>query len=93
MDWTEGLDIRTIAEHPDAEILFWVGCTSALEKRSQAIARSMAKVLKSAGVDFVVLGDEERCTGDPARRMGNEYLYQTMATQNINTLNKYNIKK
>lgn len=92
MDWTEGLDVRTIAEHPEAEILFWVGCTSALEKRSQAIARSMAKVLKAAGVDFAVLGDEERCTGDPARRMGNEYLYQVMAQQNIDVMNRYNVK-
>ena len=53
----------------------------------------MAKVLKAAGVDFAILGDEETCTGDPARRMGNEYLYQTMARQTIETLNRYNVKK
>ena len=70
-----------------------MGCTAALEQRSQGVARSMAKVLKAAGVDFAILGEEERCTGDPARRMGNEYLYQTMAQQNIETLNGYNIKK
>jgi Fe-S oxidoreductase len=92
-DWTEGLETPTLADHPNAEILFWVGCTAALEQRSQAIARSMAKVLKAAGVDFAILGEEERCTGDPARRMGNEYLYQTMASQNIETFNRYNIKK
>ena len=92
-DWAEGLDVPTLAEHPTAEILFWVGCTSALEQRSQGIARSMAKVLKSAGVDFAILGEEETCTGDPARRMGNEYLYQTMAKQSIATLNRYNVKK
>ncbi len=92
-DWTAGLDIPTLAENPDAEVLFWVGCTPALESRSQGIARSMVKVLKSAGVDFAILGDEETCTGDPARRMGNEYLFQILAQQNIDTLNRYNVKK
>ena len=92
-DWAEGLDVPTLADKPDAEILFWVGCTGALEQRSQGIARSMVKVLRSAGVDFAILGEEETCTGDPARRMGNEYLYQTLAQQNIETLNRYNVKK
>ena len=80
-DWAEGLDVPTLAQKPDAEVLFWVGCTPALEQRSQGIARSMVKVLKAAGVDFAILGEEETCTGDPARRMGNEYLYQMMAQQ------------
>ena len=92
-DWAEGLEVPTLAEKPDAEVLFWVGCTPALEQRSQAIARSMAKVLKAAGVDFAILGDEETCTGDPARRMGNEYLFQILAQQNIETMNGYNVKK
>ena len=92
-DWAEGLDVPTIADNPNAEILFWVGCTSALEQRSQGIARSMVKVLKAANVDFAILGEEETCTGDPARRMGNEYLFQIMAQQNIETMNQYNIKK
>ena len=92
-DWADGLEVPTLAEKPDAEVLFWVGCTPALEQRSQAIARSMAKVLKAAGVDFAILGDEETCTGDPARRMGNEYLFQILAQQNIETLNGYNVKK
>ena len=91
-DWAEGLDVPTIAEKPDAEVLFWVGCTAALEQRSQGIARSMVKVLKSAGVDFAILGEEESCTGDPARRMGNEYLYQMLAQQNVEVMNSYNIK-
>ena len=78
-DWAEGLDIKILADHPETEILFWVGCTGALEQRSQAVARSMASVLKRAKVDFAILGNEETCTGDPARRMGNEYLYQVMA--------------
>ena len=92
-DWAEGLGVRTLADHPDAEVLFWVGCTAALEKRSQGVARAMASVLKRAGVDFAILGPEETCTGDPARRMGNEYLYQTMAQQNIETLSRYDVKK
>ena len=92
-DWAEGLEVPTLAEKPDAEVLFWVGCTPALEQRSQNVARSMVKVLKSAGVDFAILGDEETCTGDPARRMGNEYLFQILAQQNIETLNGYNVKK
>ncbi|MCI0802052.1 MAG: 4Fe-4S dicluster domain-containing protein [Chloroflexi bacterium] len=92
-DWAEGLEVPTLAEKPDAEILFWVGCTPALEQRSQAIARSMVKVLKAAKVDFAILGDEETCTGDPARRMGNEYLFQILAAQNIETMTRYNVKK
>jgi Fe-S oxidoreductase len=92
-DWARGLDVPTLAERPEAEILFWVGCTAALEQRSQGIARSMVKVLKAAGVDFAILGDEETCTGDPARRMGNEYLYQVLARQNIGTLDRYKVKK
>ena len=91
-DWAEGLDIPTLAEKPDAAVLFWVGCTAALEQRSQGVARSMAKVLRSAGVDFAILGEEESCTGDPARRMGNEYLYQMLAQQNVETLNGYQVK-
>ena len=92
-DWAEGLDVPRLADKPDAAVLFWVGCTAALEQRSQAIARSMAKVLKAAGVDFAILGDEETCTGDPARRMGNEYLFQMLAQQNIETLNLYAVKQ
>jgi Fe-S oxidoreductase len=92
-DWAEGLDIKILADHPDADVLFWVGCTGALEQRSQAVARSMASVLKRAGVNFAILGAEETCSGDPARRMGNEYLYQMLAMQNIETMNGYNVKK
>ena len=91
-DWAEGLDVPTLADHPDADVLFWVGCTAALEQRSQNIARAMASILKRAGVDFAILGNEETCTGDPARRMGNEYLYQVLAQQNIETMKSYNVK-
>ena len=91
-DWADGLDVKMLADHPDAEVLFWVGCTGAMERRSQGVARAMASVLKRAGVDFAILGPEETCTGDPARRMGNEYLYQTLARQNIETLQRYDVK-
>ncbi len=92
-DWTEGLDVKTLAEHPEADVLLWVGCTAALERRSQNVARSMVSVLNRAEVDFAILGSEENCTGDPARRMGNEYLYQTMAQQNIETLGRHGVRK
>ena len=92
-DWIEGLDVKTMAEDSDVDVLFWVGCTPSLEERSQKMAKAMAATLKLAGVNFAILGMEEQCTGDPARRMGNEYLYLTMAEQNIQTLNSYNVKK
>ena len=92
-DWTEGLNVNILADHPDTEVLFWVGCTMALEQRTQSVARSMVSVLNRAGVDFAILGNEETCTGDPARRMGNEYLYQMLAGQNIETFKQYDVKK
>lgn len=93
IDWTVGLDVKTLAQHPSAEVLFWVGCNNALEKRNHSIARSMVSILNRAKVDFAILGEEEACTGDPARRLGNEYLYQTMAQQNIDTMTQYDVKK
>jgi Fe-S oxidoreductase/nitrate reductase gamma subunit len=92
-DWMEGTGAVTMAEDPEHEVLLWVGCTSALNGRNQATARAMASVLKIAGVRYRVLGSEEVCTGDPARRMGNEYLFQMQAEQNIETLNNYNVTK
>ena len=92
-EWTEGLDVPTMAEDSDVEVLFWVGCTAALDQRSQRMARSMAATLKLAGVKFAILGQEESCTGDPARRLGNEYLFIMLAEQNIELLNSYNVKK
>ena len=92
-DWMKGLGVKTLAEDPSIEILYWVGCTSALDERSQKIAIANVKLFQAAGVKFGVLGAEETCTGDPARRMGNEYMFQLMAQQNIETFKKYNIKK
>ncbi|NOZ51388.1 MAG: (Fe-S)-binding protein [Chloroflexi bacterium] len=93
MAWANGLDIPTIAENPDPDILWWVGCAPSYDMRAQATAKALAKVMKAAGVNFAVLGERESCTGDSARRAGNEYLFFTMATQNIETLNEVNPKR
>jgi Fe-S oxidoreductase len=91
-DWTDGLDIKQ-ASDGDFDVLFWVGCTNALDDRCQKIAISTAKLLTSAGVNFATLGEEESCCGDVARRTGNEYLFQMQAMRNIETLKKYDVKK
>ena len=92
--WLEGLDdVPTIADNPSAEVLFWVGCSGALVQRGVDVTRSMASILVKAGVNFAVLGGDEICTGDPARRMGNEYLFQLLAAQNIGTINRHSVKK
>ena len=75
------------------EILFWVGCAGAFDDRYQKVTRDFVKILDSVGIKYAVLGKEESCTGDPARRAGNEFLFQMQAAQNIQTLNGYNIKK
>ena len=92
-DWMEGAGAVTLAEDPEHEVVLWVGCASALDGRGQQTARAMASVLHMAGVRYRVLGAEEACTGDPARRMGNEYLFQTMAEQNIGTLRGYGARR
>ena len=92
-DWMDGLNIKTMAEDANVDVLFWVGCTEALEDRSVRISKALAKVMQQAGVKFGVLGSEESCCGDPARRLGNEYLYQMQAQQNIEVLKGYNVKK
>lgn len=92
-DWAEGLDIKILAEDSDIDILYWVGCTSALEDRSVQVAQALAKVLKLAGINFGILGAEETCCGDPARRLGNEYLFQLQAQSNIELFKSYGIKK
>ena len=92
-DWTEGLDIKTLAEESDVDILYWVGCTEALDYRSMKIAQAMGRLMKRAGVNFGILGAEESCCGDPARRLGNEYLFQLQAQKNIEILQSYKVKK
>jgi len=92
-EWAEGLDVPLIADSPDAQLLYWVGCAGAFDERNKRVARTMVEILKRAGVRFTILGKEERCCGDAARRTGNEYLYQTLAMENIEILKKYNIKE
>lgn len=87
--WTDGLDIKTFAEKPDAQVLYWVGCAASYDDRAKKIARATARLLKAAGVDFAILGQEESCTGDPARRAGNELLFAMLAEQNAAVLNTY----
>ncbi len=93
-DWAEGLDVRILEPgDPAPEYLYWVGCASSFDERARQTAQSTAKLLKQAGVDFAILGPRESCTGDPARRIGNEYVYQAFAEQNVETLNEAGVTK
>lgn len=87
MEWTKGLEVPTIDENPQAEILWWVGCAPSTDTRAQSTARAFVRVLHEAGVDFAVLGTKEQCTGDSARRSGNEYLFYELAQANVELLN------
>ena len=91
------MKIPTMAEMAAAgespEVLFWVGCAGSFDDRARRITKAFVKLLQGAGVKFAVLGTEESCTGDPARRAGNEFLFQMQAMQNINTLNGYGVKR
>ncbi len=95
-DWAEGLGLDVLGDMEDpteAEVVFWVGCGGALVERNRSTVRATAKLLKRAGVKFAILGREESCTGDPARRIGNEFLYEMLAKGNVETLNKYGTKQ
>jgi Fe-S oxidoreductase len=92
--WTEGLDVRVLEPgDPVPEYLYWVGCAASYDDRARETARSTAKLLTAAGVDFAILGPAEACTGDPARRMGNEFVFQAYAEQNVATLNESGVTK
>jgi len=92
-DWAKGLDVKNMAEVSEVDLLFWVGCAGSFDDRNKKVATSLAKILKSAGVKFSILGTEEGCCGDSARRIGNEYLYQTLVQANIEVLKNYGVKK
>lgn len=106
-DWAEGLNIETMEQHaarqaeittPEAGkkediVLFWVGCAGSFDARAKSISRAFSEIMQIAGINFKILGNEEKCTGDPARRMGNEYLAQMLIKENVDTLNRYEIKK
>ncbi len=92
MEWAEGLEIPLMAEIGEAEYLWYVGCAGAFDDRARAISRSLPHILRQAGNSFGVLGLEEKCCGDPARRTGNEYLFQSLAMENIQILQQYKFK-
>ncbi len=92
-NWADGLGVKTLAEHPDAPVLFWVGCAPSFDERAKKVTRATVKLMQQAGIDFAILGAREQCTGDPARRAGNEYLYQMFARANVEVLNNYNVDK
>jgi Fe-S oxidoreductase len=92
--WAEGIGVRVLEPgDPAPEVLYWVGCAASFDERARTSAESTAKLLTAAGVDFAILGPREACTGDPARRMGNEYVFQAFAEQNVETLNETAAKK
>ncbi|MBW2359618.1 MAG: respiratory nitrate reductase subunit gamma [Deltaproteobacteria bacterium] len=91
--WFLDLDVKVLGRGDTAEYLFWVGCTGAMVDRNIEVTRAVAKVLKAGGVDFAVLGAEEACTGDPARRVGDELTYQTCTKTNIETFERYGVRK
>ncbi len=89
--------VRTMAELAaegrEPEILFWVGCAGSFDDRAQKVTRAFTEILQAAEIDFAILGNEEQCTGDPARRAGNEFIFQMVALQNVETLNMYKVRK
>jgi Fe-S oxidoreductase/nitrate reductase gamma subunit len=89
--WAEGLDVPTADSNPNFEYLLWIGCAASFDPRAQKIARATAQLLKAAGVNFAVLGKEETCTGDPARRIGDEFLFQERAQTNVATLSRHKV--
>lgn len=92
-NWAEGLNIKTMAEDSECDILFWVGCAGSFDDRYKKVSRAFAQIMQKAGVNFRILGTEEKCNGDTARRLGNEYLAQMMIIENVETLNNYKVKK
>jgi Fe-S oxidoreductase len=84
--WAEGLDVPLMADKQEADVLLWVGCSASFDDRAKKIARATAQLLQEAGVDFAILGEQEQCTGDAARRAGNEFLFQMLAQMNVETL-------
>lgn len=92
-DWVKELDVKTLAEDSEVDVLFFVGCYGSFDKRNIAVATSFIKLCQAAGIKVGILGKEEKCCGEPMRKMGNEYLYQTLATENIEKIKSYGIEK
>ena len=92
-DWAKGLGVQFAADKTDAEYLYWVGCAASFDERARTISTALVKILQAAAVDFAILGTEEKCSGDPARRIGNEYLFQERAKENVEVLKSHNVRK
>src|ERR1700733_12096356 len=91
------MEVKTMADYATAgdkpDVLFWVGCASSFDQRAQKVTRSFVKILNHLGIKYAVLGTEESCTGDPAKRAGNEFVYQMLAMQNIEVMNNYGVQE
>lgn len=92
-EWAKDLGVKTMAENSECEYLFWVGCAGSFDARYQKVSVAIAKLLQKANISFRILGSEEKCNGDTARRLGNEYLAQMLIQENVETLNNYNVRK
>ena len=92
-NWAEGTGAPTVQENPNFDLLYWVGCAGSYDRRAQKVARAVVKLLRHAKVNFAILGREEKCTGDSARRLGDEFLFQELAQANIATLAKYKVRR
>jgi Fe-S oxidoreductase/nitrate reductase gamma subunit len=93
MTWADGLRVPNVQENPDYDVLYWVGCAAAYDRRLQKVARSVVKLMQAAGVNFSVLGNSEGCTGEAARRMGDELLFQQLAGKNIETFERLGVRR
>jgi len=91
--WAEGLDLKKLEDGAETDVLLWVGCAGAFDDRNKKVVRALVRLLKKAGVDVAFLGTEEKCCGDPARRLGNEYLYQMLAQENVEALKSRKFKR
>jgi len=92
-NWAEGLGVKTMAEDSNCEYLFWVGCAGSYDDRYKKVSQSFTKLMQQAGIEFRILGTQEKCNGDTARRLGNEYLAQMFMMENVETLNHYKVQK
>lgn len=92
-DWADELDVPTMEDNKDAEYLLFVGCAGSFDDRTKNVTIALVKILQAAGISFAILGSEEKCCGDSARRLGNEYLYQSLVEENIEVFNEYGVKK
>jgi Fe-S oxidoreductase len=92
-NWASGLKVPTVQDCPDFELLYWVGCAAAYDRRAGGVARAVVRLLQAAGVKFAVLGGQERCSGETARRMGDEFLFQELAAQNVEQLQRARVRR